>query len=142
MALTSPKPTPAPSTRPSAPKVGADLGITIPKPVGVPYSGAAQLPAGAKGIVCDYHGQTFNVIIERITDISPTFVSQFSSKFPVAFSSVSRVADQARTFSVPIGAGKVNEGVVATKGTTLVSIVATATPASLAQVEALVRQLF
>ena len=39
------------------------------------------------------------------------------------------------------GGGKFNEGVVATKGKTLVAITATATPASLAQVEALVSQL-
>ena len=51
------------------------------------------------------------------------------------------VGDQARAFTQPLGAGKDNEEVVATKGSTLVAITATATPATLAQVEALVKQL-
>lgn len=55
--------------------------------------------------------------------------------------SVSGVGDQARSFSETLGGGKTNEGVVATKGTHLVLIDATYTPASLAQVEALVSQL-
>ena len=93
------------------------------------------------GEVCDYHASTYNVIIERLTKISPSFITQFSSNFPVAFTTVAGVGDQARAFSVSLGGGKDNEGVVATKGTTLVAIVATATPATLAQIEALVNQL-
>jgi hypothetical protein len=81
------------------------------------------------------------VIIEVLRNISPSFISKFSSQFPVAFKSVSGVGDQARSFTEPIGGGRDNEGVVATKGSTLVAIVATATPASLVQVEALVNQL-
>jgi hypothetical protein len=54
---------------------------------------------------------------------------------------VSGVGDQARFFKVSIDGGKDNEGVVATKGSTLVSITPTATPASLAAIEALVNQL-
>jgi hypothetical protein len=114
----------------------------VPKPVGISATGATTLPAGVKGIVCEYHAATYNVIIERLTNISPSYIAQFSAKFPVPFTSVSGVGDQARTFSAPIGGGKVNEGVVATKGTTLVDITATATPATLAQVEALVTELF
>jgi hypothetical protein len=94
------------------------------------------------GEVCDYHASTYNVIIERLTNISPSFITQFSSKFPVAFTTVAGVGDQARAFLVPLGGGKDNEGVVATKGTTLVAITATATPASLSKIEALVAQLF
>jgi hypothetical protein len=93
------------------------------------------------GEVCNYHASTYNVIIERLTNISPSFTTQFSSKFPVAFTTVAGVGDQARAFSVSLGGGKDNEGVVATKGTTLVAIIATATPATLAQIEALVNQL-
>lgn len=81
------------------------------------------------------------MIIERLTNISPSYITQFSTNFPVPFTTVSGVGDQARAFSAPIGGGKDNEGVVATKGTTLVAIIATATPASLAQLEALVNQL-
>jgi hypothetical protein len=103
--------------------------------------GGAQLPAGATGIACDYSGTGLNVIIELISNIDPTSIAQFSSKFPVAYASVSGVGDQARSFSQPLNGGKDNEGVVATKGTTLVAITATATPASLAQIEALVNQL-
>jgi hypothetical protein len=91
--------------------------------------------------VCDYHGTSFNVIIEVITNIAPSYIAQFSSNFPVGFTTVTGVGDQARSFSVSIGNGNDNEGVVATKGTTLVAIVATATPATLAQIEALVNQL-
>jgi hypothetical protein len=39
------------------------------------------------------------------------------------------------------GSGKINEGVVASKGRRIVAVTATATPATLGQVEALVRQL-
>jgi hypothetical protein len=113
----------------------------VPAPVGIAGGGATQLPAGATGEVCDYHAQTFNVIIEVLSNISPSFISKFSSRFPVPYKSVSGLGDQARSFVAPLGGGKDNEGVVATKGSTLVSIDATATPASLAQVEALVSQL-
>lgn len=47
----------------------------------------------------------------------------------------------ARTFLQSLNCGQDNEGVVATKSSDLVAITATATPASLAQVEALVSQL-
>ena len=91
--------------------------------------------------MCEYHAQTYNVIIEIITNISPSYIAQFSSRFPVAFANVSGVGDQARSFSQPLGGGKINEGVVATKAKVLVSITATATPATLGQVEDLVKQL-
>jgi hypothetical protein len=141
VALVSPKTTAAPASCPTAARVGSALGIVLPKPIGVPPTGASPLPAGVTGEVCDYHASTYNVIIERLTNVSPSFITQFSSKFPVAFTTVSGVGDQARAFSVPLGGGNDNEGVVATKGTTLVAIVATATPATLAQIEALVNQL-
>lgn len=92
-------------------------------------------------MVCEYHATTENVIIEVITNISPSYISQFSVHFPVPYKSVSGVGDQARSFYVNLYGGKDNEGVVATKGSTIVSIGATATPASLSQVEALVNQL-
>ncbi len=137
----SPVVTAAAPTCPTAAKVGAALGIAAPKPVGVTGGGGTPLPAGATAEACDYHGATFNVIIESITNIDPSYIAQFSSRFPVAFVSVSGVGDQARSFSVALGGGKVNEGVVATKGKHLVDITATATPTSLAQVEALVNEL-
>jgi len=55
--------------------------------------------------------------------------------------SVSGLGDQADAFSQSLGAGNDNEGVVAAKGSTIIDVVATATPASLDQVEALVSSL-
>ncbi|MGZ6259367.1 MAG: hypothetical protein ACXWN5_00755 [Candidatus Limnocylindrales bacterium] len=81
------------------------------------------------------------MLIQLIANISPSYISQFSSRYPVPYTSVSGVGDQARSFLQPLNGGKDNEGVVATKGSNLVAITATATPASLAQVEALVNQL-
>ena len=49
---------------------------------------------------------------------------------------VSGVGDQAYSFAQSLCAGSVNEGVVATKRSMLVSIGATDTPATLAQVDA------
>ncbi len=92
-------------------------------------------------MVCEYPGKSLNVIIELIANIDPSYIAQFSDRFPVAYKNVSGVGDQARSFAVSLGGGKDNEGVVATKGRSLVSITATATPASLAQIEALVSQL-
>jgi hypothetical protein len=126
---------------PTAAKVGAALGITLSKPVSVTVGGANPLPAGAKGVSCDYAGTALNVLIELITNISPSYIDNFSSKYPVPYVSVSGVGDQARSFFQTLGGGKDNEGVVATKGQTLVAITATATPASLAQIEALINQL-
>jgi len=59
----------------------------------------------------------------------------------VAFKPVAGVGDEARSFYVSLGGGKDNEGVVAAKGSTVVAIVATATPATLSQIEALVNSL-
>lgn len=136
-----PTATAAPRTCPTAASVGAALGIVVSKPVGVAGSGTTQLPAGATAVVCDYAGKSLNVIIELITNIDPSYIAQFSNRFPVAYKSVSGVGDQARSFTVPLSGGKDNEGVVATKDRILVDITATATPASLAQVESLVNQL-
>jgi hypothetical protein len=126
---------------PTAATVGAALSVTLPKPTGVAGGGVTALPPGATGLACEYAGKTYNVLIELITNIDPSSISLFSSKFPVPYVSVSGVGDQARSFSQTLGGGKDNEGVVATKGKSLVSIVATATPASLGQIEALVNEL-
>jgi hypothetical protein len=91
--------------------------------------------------VCEYHATTENVIIVVITNISASYIAQFSVHFPGRYKTVSGVGDQARSFYESLGGGKDNEGVVATKGSTIVSIGATATPATLTQVEALVNQL-
>jgi hypothetical protein len=136
-----PSPSAASRSCPTAATVDSALGVTLPKPVGIAGSGGTQLPVGAQATVCEYHAQTYNVIIEIITNISPSYITQFSSRFPVAFANVSGVGDQARSFSQPIGGGKINDGVVATKGNTIVAITATATPATLGHVEALVKQL-
>jgi hypothetical protein len=125
---------------PTAATVGSALGITLPKPTTVPR-GSTQLPAGATGVACEYAGKAMNVIIELITGIDPSYISKFSDQFPVPYTSVSGVGDQARSFSQTLGAGKDNEGLVATKGKNLVAITATYTPASLTQIEALVNQL-
>ncbi len=136
-----PSPTAASRNCPTAATVGAALGITVNAPVGVQGGGGQQLPAGAKGIACNYSGKSLNVIIIEITNIDPSNISKFSTRFPVPYMTVSGVGDQARSFVQPLSGGKDNEGVVATKGTTLIAITATFTAASLGQVEALVNQL-
>ena len=133
--------TSATGTCPSGATVGAALGISLPNPVSVAGGGGTSLPAGAKGLACEYAGTGLNVIIELVTNIDPSSISLFSSKFPVAYTSVSGVGDQARAFTESLNGGKTNEAVVATKGSTLVAITATATPASLAQIEALANKL-
>jgi hypothetical protein len=92
-------------------------------------------------VACEYHGTSDNVIIVLIANISPSYIAKFSAHFPGGYKTVSGVGDQARSFSQPLGGGKDNEGVVAVKGSTIVSIDATDTPASLAQLESLVNQL-
>ena len=137
----SPLSTPSASSKcPTAAQVGGVLGVTLPKPTSV-SGGTSTLPAGASAIVCNYHASTYNVIIEVITNIDPSNISKFSDHFPVPYKTVSGVGDQARTFVVSIGGGRDNEGIVASKGKTIVSIVATATPATLAQLETLTNQL-
>jgi hypothetical protein len=126
---------------PSSATVGSALGITVPAAVVVPNGSGPSLPGGATGIACDYHGTADNVIIELITNINPSAIALYSAHFPGGYKNVSGVGDQARSFFQTLGGGKDNEGLVATKGSTLVSIAATATPASLSQVEALVNQL-
>jgi hypothetical protein len=144
-ATTAPLPsltaTAAAGSCPTGATVGAALGITLPNPISVKGGGGTSLPAGATGVACEYAGKGLNVIIELISNINPSYISQFSSKFPVPYKSVSGVGDQARSFLAPLNGGKDNEGVVATKGSNLVDITATDTPASLAQLEALVNQL-
>lgn len=125
---------------PKAATVNTALGTSLPEPVSV-VAGGGSLPAGTVGVSCEYAGKTSNVILEILTNTDPSIISSFSSKFPVAYTTVSGVGDQARAFTQSLGAGKDNEGVVATKGKTLVSITATSTPASLAQLEALVSTL-
>ena len=105
------------------------------------HTGSTQLPPGATGVACDYHASGYNVIIELISNIAPSSITNFTKNFPVPPAAVSGVGDQAESFSQTLGPGRVNEGVVATKGMTLVSIGATYTPATLAQVEALVNSL-
>ncbi len=126
---------------PTGPVVGAALGLTLSAPTAVPGGGGTPLPPGATGEACDYRGTASNVIIELISGIDPSAIGQFSAKFPVPYATVAGVGDQARSFRQDLNGGKDNEGVVATKGSSLVEITATATPASLAQVEALVNQL-
>lgn len=131
----------APGTCPTAATVGSALGITLPAPTVIEGGGGTPLPSGATGVACEYRGRALNVIIELLRNISPSYITQFSTRFPVAFSSVSGVGDQARSFSAPLGGGKDNEGVVATRGSSLVDVTATDTPASLSQIESLVSQL-
>ena len=137
----TPLSTPSASAKcPTAADVGSALGITVPAPTTV-AGGTTTLPAGAKPLICNYHASMYNVIIEKITNIDPSYINNFSSKYPVPYKTVAGVGDQARSFVQSIGGGRINEGVVATKGRSLVAITATATPATLDQVAALVRQL-
>jgi hypothetical protein len=138
--ISTPTTTTAAATCPTAATVDAALGTSLPAPVGI-ATGSTGLPAGATGVACEYHASAYNVIIELISNIAPSSITNFTKNFPVPPMAVSGVGDQAWSFSQSLGAGKVNEGVVATKGSTLVSIGATYTPATLAQVEALVNSL-
>ncbi|MFI5260921.1 MAG: hypothetical protein ACHQZR_00035 [Candidatus Limnocylindrales bacterium] len=131
----------AASTCPTAAAVNAALGVSLTGPLSVPTGDATQLPTGATGVSCEYPGTSANVIIEMVTNTDPSLISKFIAKFPVPPVSVTGVGDQASSFVQSLNNGKDNEEVVATKGSTLVAITATATPASLAQVEALVTQL-
>ena len=115
--------------------------MPLPAPVSVKGGGSFSPPPGATGISCEYAGSGLNVILEVINGVSPSFIDKYSSRFPVAYATVAGVGDQARSFKQALNGGKDNEGVVATKGSTLVDITATATPATLAQLEALVSQL-
>ena len=133
--------TAAAASCPSAGTVGSALGTTLPNPVGVASSGISTLPSGATDINCDYHGTTDNVIISILQNIPASYISKFSNQFPVTFKPVSGVGDEARSFSEALGNGKTNEGLVAAKGSTVVAIVATATPATLSQIESLVNSL-
>ncbi len=124
---------------PSGATVGSALGITLPNATGV--GGGGQLPGGATGIVCDYHAAISNVLIEVLNNAGASFIPGFTSHFLGTVKSVSGVGDQATSFYEPLGAGHDNEGVVAAKGTTLVDVTATYTPATLSQIEALVNSL-
>ena len=137
--ISTPATTTAAATCPTAATVDAALGTSLPAPVGI-ATGSTGLPAGATGFACEYHASAYNVIIELISNIAPSSITNFTKNFPVPPVAVSGVGDQAYSFSQTLSAG-VNEGVVATKGSMLVSIGATYTPATLAQVEALVNSL-
>jgi hypothetical protein len=139
-AAATPTVTTAAAQCPTGASVGSALGTTLPDAVGV-GGGSSQLPGGATAIICDYHASTENVIIEILSNISPSYIGNFSSHYPVPYKSVPGVGDQARSFLQMLNNGKDNEGVVASKGQTMVSIGATATPATLSQVEALVSSL-
>jgi hypothetical protein len=134
--------TTASSSCPSGSTVQAALGTSaLPNAVGIAGGGSAHLPAGATGIVCEYSAAPENVIIEVIQNIPSSYISAYSSKFPTNFKTVSGLGDVARSFVDNLGTGKTNLGVVAAKGTTIVAVVATYTPATLTQVEALVSSL-
>ena len=126
---------------PSGVTVGSALGITLPNAAGIGGGGGTQLPGGATGIVCDYHAAVYNVLIEVLNNARASFIPGFTSHFLGTVKSVSGVGDQATSFYEPLGAGHDNEGVVAAKGTTLVDVTATYTPATLSQIEALVNSL-
>jgi hypothetical protein len=133
----------ASSSCPSGSTVTSALGTSaLPNAVGIaPTAATSELPAGATGIVCEYHATTENVIIEVIQNIPSSYISAYSSHFPAGFKTVSGVGDQARSFDQALGGGKDNEGVVATQGTTLVVVDATDTPATISQIESLVSSL-
>lgn len=139
--VAAPVTTAAAPSCPSAGTVGSALGVTLPNPTGITSPATTTLPAGATDINCLYHATAYNVIISVLTNIPASYISKFSDQFPVAFKAVSGVGDEARSFDVALGGGKDNEGLVAAKGSTVVAIVATATPATLSQIEALVNSL-
>lgn len=131
----------APTQCPSGSTIGSALGITLPNATSVAGSGANPLPAGATEVVCEYRGASDNVIIVLIANISASYISLFSAHFPGGYKTLAGVGDQARSFVQSLGGGKDNEGIVAVKGSTIVSIDATYTPATLAQLGALVNRL-
>ena len=137
----APSGAPAAASCPTAATVATALGVTLPEPVSVPGGGGTPLPVGATGVACEYHGATLNVIIELIANIDPSAIFELQRPLPGRLQAGVR---RRRPGSfVPPGAERRQEqqGVVATKGRALVDVTATATPASLAQVEALVAQL-
>ena len=93
--------------------------------------------------MCEYNAAAAgqNVIVEVIQNIPSSYISEYSSKFPANFKTVSGLGDVARSFQTTITGGKTNEGVVAAQGTTIVAVVATGTPASLSQMKSLVSSL-
>jgi len=72
------------------------LGITVSKPIGVAggWSSASGRCDGPRPATTAHRP---NVIIELISNIDPTSISQFSSKFRWPTASVSGVGDQARS---------------------------------------------
>jgi len=126
---------------PTAATVDAALGVTLPEPIGIAGGGSTTLPAGATAVACEYHGATYNVIIELLSNVPASYLSNFTAKFPVPGTSVSGLGDQALAFSQPLSGGLDNEGVVASKGSTIVEITATDTPATLSQIEAFISTL-
>jgi hypothetical protein len=91
--------------------------------------------------VCEYSAVATNVIIEVIQNIPSSYIAEYSSKFPANFKPVSGLGDEARSFETTITGGHTDIGVVAAQGTTIAVVVATDTPATLTQVESLVRTL-
>ncbi len=142
-AIATPVPTASPAVPgcPGAAVVGDTLGTHVDEPTTVANSLGKSLPSGAKAVACKYAGNGETVLIELFSNIASSNISLFSNKFPVKYTSVKGVGDQARAYSKSLGGGKQNIQVVATKGKNLVSITALATLASLSQIEALVTQL-
>ena len=129
---------------PAAPIVDAALGVTVAPPVNVTGgSPSATFPPGALVIVCEYVGvgEGQNVVIGLLDNMPASTIDTYSNRFPVPFSAVPGLGDDARAWRQTLSSGVTNEGVVAVSGSNLVNITATGTPATLAQVEALVRSL-
>ncbi|MGD0833455.1 MAG: hypothetical protein ABSA40_03385 [Candidatus Dormibacteria bacterium] len=158
-ASTAPTPTPATNSAiatgscPSASTVGSALGTTLPAPTVVtPAAGATPVPSGESGIACSYISESATpvvVIVALASGVPSGFITQEEQKqltslqgigVTVSFAPLSGVGDEAATYQYS-AAGLTVEGVVAGQGSNFVGIFTEGTPATLAQIENLVKQL-
>jgi len=134
--------TPTPSTAaalscPSASTAGAALGLTLPAPT--------STALGLSGVECNYLSGASDVLIILVNDVPAAYLSTAEASFAatqssVNFTPVSGIGDEAYSYSYALGATTA-EGILAVKGTSFVGLYCTATTATMAQVQALVRQL-
>jgi hypothetical protein len=137
---------------PSASTVGGALGATLPAPTVVtPGAGATPLPSGAAGIACSYISvsPTVVVIVVQASGLPSSFFSTEEQKqvaslqannLNINFTPVSGVGDQAATYLYTAN-GRTVEGVLAAQGGNFAGVFTEGTPASLSQIESLVKQL-
>ncbi len=134
--------TPTPSTAatlscPSAATAGAALGLTLPDPT--------STALGLSGVECNYLSGTSDVLIILVNDVPAAYLSTAEASFAATqsnlnFTAVSGIGDEAYSYSYALGSNTA-EGILAVKGTSFVGLYCTATTATMAQVQVLVKQL-